>query len=133
MTKKLWLSRADVRGNIEGGLRDHPIVITKTHTQWDVTALVHTVTDRIRILLDGGVESAYVNLQDPGNTRTVLPSWWERLLIAPNRVGFHLEHHLLMTVPHYHLPRMNRMLRQRGVLDDACVERSYWSVLRRAG
>jgi fatty acid desaturase len=47
-------------------------------------------------------------------------------------VGFHLEHHLLMTVPHYHLPRMHRLLRERGALDDACVERGYFRVLRRA-
>jgi fatty acid desaturase len=63
------------------------------------------------------------------NTRTTLARWWERLLIAPNRVNFHLEHHLLMTVPHYNLPRLHRMLRSRGVLEDACVTDGYRSVL----
>jgi fatty acid desaturase len=63
------------------------------------------------------------------NTRTTLARWWERLLIAPNRVNFHLEHHLLMTVPHYNLPRLHRMLASRGVLDEACVATSYWDVL----
>jgi fatty acid desaturase len=63
------------------------------------------------------------------NTRTTLACWWERLLIAPNRVNFHLEHHLLMTVPHYNLPRLHRMLRTRGVLEDACVTDGYRSVL----
>jgi fatty acid desaturase len=63
------------------------------------------------------------------NTRTTLARWWERLLIAPNRVNFHLEHHLLMTVPHYNLPRLHRMLRSRGVLEDACVTNGYRSVL----
>jgi fatty acid desaturase len=67
-----------------------------------------------------------------GRTRTTLASWWERLLIAPNRVNFHLEHHLVMTVPHYRLPEMHRLLRARGVLEDACIERGYWNVLRRA-
>ena len=37
-----------------------------------------------------------------------------------------------MTVPHYRLPRLHRLLRERGVLDGACVERGYWRVLRRA-
>src|SRR5690606_9930896 len=55
------------------------------------------------------------------NTRTTLASWWERLLIAPNYVNYHLEHHLLMTVPHYNLPRLHRMLRDRGVLDGAWI------------
>jgi fatty acid desaturase len=69
---------------------------------------------------------------DLGNTRTTLASWWERLLVAPNRVNYHLEHHLLMTVPHYNLPRMHRMLRERDLLDGACVVRGYRGVLRLA-
>ena len=66
------------------------------------------------------------------NTRTTVASWWERLLIAPNRVNYHLEHHLIMTVPHYKLPRFHRLLRERGVLDRACVTIGYLGVLRNA-
>jgi fatty acid desaturase len=66
------------------------------------------------------------------NTRTTTARWWERLLIAPNCVNFHLEHHLLPTVPHYNLRRMHRMLRARGALADACVAPSYADVLRLA-
>jgi fatty acid desaturase len=66
------------------------------------------------------------------NTRTTLARWWERLFIAPNYVNYHLEHHLIMTVPHYTLPRMHRMLRERGVLDGACVVQGYPAVLRLA-
>jgi fatty acid desaturase len=65
-------------------------------------------------------------------TRTTIASLWERLLIAPNRVNYHLEHHLLMTVPHYNLPRMHRMLREKGILDRALVAHGYASVLRAA-
>ena len=46
-------------------------------------------------------------------------------MIAPNRVNYHLEHHLMMTVPHYKLPRFHRLLRERGVLDHACVANGY--------
>ena len=66
------------------------------------------------------------------NTRTTLARWWERLLIAPNRVNFHLEHHLMMTVPHYNLPRMHRLLAERGVLERANVLTGYPAVLRLA-
>jgi fatty acid desaturase len=66
------------------------------------------------------------------NTRTVRARWWERLLLAPNRVNYHLEHHLLMTVPHYNLPRMHGLLRERGVFDRACVADGYWGVLKSA-
>jgi len=66
------------------------------------------------------------------NTRTTLTRWWERLFIAPNRVNFHLEHHLLMTVPHYHLPRLHKWLKERSVLTEACVTEGYVNVLRLA-
>jgi len=66
------------------------------------------------------------------NSRTTLASPWERLFIAPNRVNYHLEHHLLMTVPWYNLPRLHRLLKERGALDGALVERGYAGVLRRA-
>jgi len=66
------------------------------------------------------------------NTRTTLARWWERLLLAPNYVNFHLEHHLVMTIPHYNLPRMHQLLAARGVLQNACVERGYGAVLQLA-
>lgn len=66
------------------------------------------------------------------NTRTTLARWWERLLLAPNRVNYHLEHHLLPNAPFYRLPRMHRMLRERGVLDGALVSHGYLGVLRQA-
>jgi len=67
---------------------------------------------------------------DPiGQTRTVRAGWLARLFIAPNRVQYHLEHHLLMTVPHYNLPKFHQMLRERGLLEDACVADNYTQVL----
>ena len=73
---------------------------------------------------------------DPGdqlrNTRTTLASWWERFLLAPNRVNYHLEHHLFMTVPHYNLPRLHALLKERRVLDTACIEHGYLNVMRLA-
>jgi fatty acid desaturase len=91
----------------------------------------HTLVTRIRAIAEHALTP---DADDPlGNTRTTLARWWERLLIAPNRVNYHLEHHLLMTVPHYQLPRLHALLEQRGVLARACVERGgYKAVLRRA-
>ena len=67
-----------------------------------------------------------------GQTRTVRAGWVERLLIAPNMVQYHLEHHLLMTVPHYNLPRFHQMLAERRLLGNACVAEGYVQVLRQA-
>jgi len=90
----------------------------------------HSLVTRIRSIAEHAL--APDPDHDLRNTRMVVARPWERLLIAPNRVSFHLEHHLLMTVPHYHLPRMHRLLRERGALAGACVEHGYLRILRRA-
>jgi fatty acid desaturase len=105
----------------------HPALYLLWAGAWLTT---NTLVTRIRSIAE------HAMVPDPGdplrNTRTTLASWWERILLAPNRVNFHLEHHLLMTVPHYRLPRMHRMLDERGLLDDALVTRGYRAVLARA-
>jgi fatty acid desaturase len=108
-------------------LAGHPALYLLWVAAWLTT---YSLVMRIRSIAE------HAMVPDPadelGNTRTTIARWWERLLIAPNRVNFHLEHHLLMTVPHYNLPRMHRMLRDRGALDGACVVRGYLPVLRLA-
>lgn len=90
----------------------------------------NTLVTRIRAIAE---HSMTPDPSDPlYQTRTTVIRWWERFLIAPNGVNYHLEHHLLMTVPHYNLPRMHKMLRERGVLDDALVSHGYYSVLAQA-
>jgi len=48
------------------------------------------------------------------NTRTVLASIWERALIAPYFVNYHLEHHLLVSAPCFRLRDMHRALIAKG-------------------
>lgn len=68
---------------------------------------------------------------DPfGNTRTTYANIFARLSVAPHRVNYHLEHHLLMTVPYFQLPRLHRVLRERGALQGAPVAANYRDVLR---
>ena len=67
-----------------------------------------------------------------GHTRTTLLRWWERLLVGPNCVNYHIEHHLLITVPHYKLAQMHALLRERGLLEGACITLGYPEVLRTA-
>jgi fatty acid desaturase len=98
---------------------------------WVVAYLTtNTLVTRIRAIAEHSMPS------DPEgqlqNTRTTRARWWERFLIAPNQVNYHLEHHLLMTVPPYNLPRMHRLLDERGVLRDALISDGYVGVLRDA-
>lgn len=99
---------------------------------WPVALLTtHRLALRIRSIAEHAMAGA---AEDPlRNTRTTLVRGWERLFFAPAFVNYHLEHHLLMTVPHYRLPRLHALLRDRGVLADALVARGgYVEVLRRA-
>lgn len=65
------------------------------------------------------------------NTRTTHANWLARLTVAPLNVNYHLEHHLLMTVPYHRLPRMHALLRERGALQGAHVAKNYREILRR--
>ncbi|WP_425402017.1 fatty acid desaturase [Hahella ganghwensis] len=35
-------------------------------------------------------------------------------MFAPHGVNYHCEHHAMPTVPAYHLPRMHKLLKERG-------------------
>ena len=144
--RDLGLSRGRVKRNFDAGLEalrgvaitnvallgalallGHPALYLLWVGAWLTT---YSLAMRLRSIAEHGMVP---DAADPlRNTRTTLARWWERLLLAPNRVNYHLEHHLVMTVPHYNLPRMHRLLRARGVLRDACVTRGYLDVLRLA-
>ena len=64
------------------------------------------------------------------HTRTTKAHAVARLTVAPHNVNYHLEHHLLMTVPHQSLPRMHALLVERGAIPPARLASGYWEVLR---
>jgi fatty acid desaturase len=144
--RDLGLSRGRVKRNFDAGLEafhgvlvtnailfavlwaaGHPALYLLWVGAWFTT---YSLVMRIRSIAE------HAMVPDPHdemrNTRTTVVRWWERLFIAPNCVNFHLEHHLLPTVPHYHLRRVHRLLRERGALADACVATGYPDVLRLA-
>lgn len=53
------------------------------------------------------------------NTRSTRAGWLARLTVAPIRVNYHLEHHLLVAVPYFRLPALARLLRERGAVGPA--------------
>jgi fatty acid desaturase len=76
------------------------------------------------------------DLYDPDprkNTRTTRANPFERMIFCPNKVNYHLEHHLLASVPAHKLPSLHRTLKARGFYDghqDALAS-SYLDVIRR--
>ena len=65
------------------------------------------------------------------NTRTTLAHPLVRFFLAPHNVGYHLEHHLYMYIPHYRLAAVHRQLDEIGALENAEVARGYRGVWRR--
>lgn len=73
-------------------------------------------------------------LSDPAdpykNTRSTKANFLERLLFAPYFVNYHCEHHLLMAVPSYNLPKMHALLKERGFYEKGVLASGYWEVLQ---
>ncbi|MBT5052846.1 MAG: fatty acid desaturase family protein [Gammaproteobacteria bacterium] len=91
----------------------------------------HMLSTRLRQI---GEHAAVRNQQsaDPrDHTRTILTRWWERLLIAPHQIGFHLEHHLLPSVPIYRLPTLHKLLVDNGYLATDLLITGYPSLVKR--
>lgn len=95
---------------------------------WLLPLLLVTVfINRTRIL----VEHGYALLTDDGRTPGRLPTIdmvvpaWERWLFAPFRFDCHGSHHLHLTVPHHHLPRLRELLREQGAVGFREVRGSY--------
>jgi len=66
------------------------------------------------------------------NTRTTYANPLERLLFAPYHVNYHLEHHMMMGVPSYQLPRMHKLIKARGFYETGLLEKNYWNVVKLA-
>ncbi len=74
----------------------------------------HPLFVRIRSIAEHGCVKRSPDVLE--NTRTTRAGLLLRLTVAPNRVNYHIEHHLLAAVPFYRLPLMHRMLREKGLI-----------------
>ena len=91
----------------------------------------HMLITRIRQVAE---HAAVPNLFDSDtrlNTRTIYINWFESLLIAPHDLNYHLEHHLLASVPIYRLRRLHNILLAKGYYDGVEFPRGYLNLLRR--
>lgn len=88
---------------------------------------------RIRQVAEHGNVPALYELDPRGNTRTTRANWLERLILCPNKVNFHIEHHLLPSVPLWQLKALHETLSDRGFYADHpdAVADGYWSVIKR--
>lgn len=99
------------------------------HSAWVVAYLtMFSLVLRVRSL----AEHACTERTDDQrrNTRTTHANLLARTTFAPLHVNYHLEHHLLPTVPWWRLPALHRTLVARGALPPTSLARGYVHVLR---
>ncbi|GMG86475.1 fatty acid desaturase family protein [Biformimicrobium ophioploci] len=97
---------------------------------WLAFLTLFSVFSRLRNAAEHGAVPDLLDADPRKHTRTVLPRWWERLTVAPNFVNFHLEHHLLPSVPCYRLAALHRKLADSGYLENVRVPDGYAAVIR---
>jgi len=63
------------------------------------------------------------------NARTTYASYLERAVLAPYWVNYHVDHHLLMYVPCYNLPKLHRLLLAKGYGPRMEIQPNYLAIL----
>ena len=85
---------------------------------------------RLRQIAEHGAVPNLYDLDPRENTRTVEAPLWQRFLLAPHGVNYHLEHHFMAAVPCYRLLDLRRLLRSRGYFHGMPAASGYGSVLK---
>lgn len=85
---------------------------------------------RLRNAAEHGATANIHDLNPLFNTRTTLAAWWERVFVAPNYVNYHLEHHLLPTIPPYNLSKFHHILNEKGILQNSRITKGYARVIK---
>jgi fatty acid desaturase len=89
----------------------------------------HIASQYVRLIC----EHSALDSRDPADvmTRTTLARWWERWLIVPRNIHYHIEHHWYPSVPFYNLPALHsHLMTQPGFQQRAVVTNSVVASLR---
>lgn len=90
----------------------------------------HMLVTRIRQVAEHAAVPDHYSPDARLNTRTIYINRLEKLLISPHDLNFHLEHHLLPSVPIYRLRRLHDILLAKGYYDGMEFPRGYLQLLR---
>lgn len=140
---RIMMREGEGRGTLGKGLIANGILlgilaafgVVELYLLWVAAFLTsYMLVARLRQVAEHGAVPDLFDVDPRLHTRTTVARWYERLLLCPNHVNYHLEHHLLASAPAYRLPALHRLLSERGFFDDfpQAVEQGYLSVFRRA-
>ncbi|MBT4380604.1 MAG: fatty acid desaturase family protein [Gammaproteobacteria bacterium] len=91
----------------------------------------HMLITRIRQIAEHAAVPDHFDPDIRLNTRTIYISWLEALLVAPHGLNFHLEHHLIASVPIYRLRELHQILLHKGYYEGIEFPKGYLGLLRR--
>lgn len=98
------------------------------YTAWIAAYLTtYGVFIRVRSMAEHACTPGGPDARD--HTRTTYAGWLARLTVAPHAVHYHLEHHLLPTVPYFRLAELHRRLLERDAVPSYAIAKSYREVL----
>ena len=92
---------------------------------------VQPLVSRIRQIAEHGAVPDLYDLDARKNTRTVYSNFISRAMFCPHQVNYHLEHHLLPSVPKYNLAMMHRLLKDKGYYEGVYFPKGYFELLMR--
>lgn len=87
------------------------------------------LVSRIRQVAEHGAVPDLYSTDARKNTRSVRSNGLMRALFSPHGVNWHLEHHLMPSVPIYNLGRLHRLLAAKGAYDGMRFETNYFHLL----
>ncbi|MDO6711816.1 fatty acid desaturase family protein [Aliiglaciecola sp. 2_MG-2023] len=99
---------------------------------WVGYLFIYPALSRIRIIGEHGAVTDIDALDPRLNTRTTLANPIVALLICPNDVNYHLEHHIHQKIPAQNLKKAHQLFKQKGMYDGFdCVANNYWQVMKK--
>ena len=134
----LFAQKSEKRSSLVRGLVVHTIAIcffTYVGFWWlyAVWWIAELTTSKLFSRLRQVAEHAAVpNLYDRDprkNTRTIPANWFDQLIFCPLGVSYHMEHHIMASVPIYNLPQLHQILKEKGYYDDVSFPTSYLGML----
>ena len=91
----------------------------------------HMLVTRLRQVSEHAAVPDHFHMDARLNTRTLYLNRLERLLISPHNLSYHLEHHLMPSVPIYRLRALHEALLAKGHYAGVDFPRGYAQLLRR--
>jgi fatty acid desaturase len=124
---KLWLSQLIIVGVL------HLTLDAWLYLVWLGGMMTfHMLAVRLRQVAEHASVPDHFSKDPRDNTRTTYTNWFTRMLIGPNQVNYHLEHHIAAGVPAYNLRAFHELMVERGAYKETRIFKGYGEVVRHA-